>query len=48
MGEQVRVVSDELEAVRLQEEHGGWNDNMRKVIDRVLHIYFLYKSMFQD
>ena len=43
MGEQVRVVSDESEVFRLQEERGGWNDKMRKVADRVLHIYILYE-----
>ena len=43
MGEQVRVISDESEAFRLQEEHGGWNDKMRKVIHCVLHIYFLHE-----
>ncbi|KAI0240475.1 hypothetical protein LSAT2_008784 [Lamellibrachia satsuma] len=35
VGEQVRVVSDESEVFRLQEERGGWNDKMRKCIGQI-------------
>jgi len=33
VGEEVRVISEESTAIRLQEELGGWDDNMRKVND---------------
>lgn len=32
VGEQVRLESDEKKAIELQEEHGGWNQKMRKVV----------------
>ena len=31
MGEKVRVHTSEAKAVRLQENHGGWNSEMKKV-----------------
>ena len=31
MGEKVRVDTSEAKAVRLQEDHGGWNNDMKKV-----------------
>ena len=32
VGEKVRVDSDESKAMSLQEDHGGWNSGMKKVL----------------
>ena len=36
MGEKVRVDTSEAKAVRLQEDHGGWNSEMKKVCTKLL------------
>lgn len=44
VGDVVQVLKDETKAILLQRNHGGWNDDMKKVriLERFLNLEFSY------